>query len=437
LVNKKELNFKWIISFFIIFFIAFEIVINFEFLSQNVFWVRTKISYPYYEFILGLLAYLGITSILLFFKNKPITIIWVIKGFVTLFVMIVYEAYYGLDAYGYANYAITMQDISTFGSSGTANVRVFNHFFTYIVGDSYYSLKVFNSFIGFLGLIFLYKSYEYIMIKNNLKIDNKFIYIFFLFPSILFWSSILGKDPLNLFFTGMFTYAFIHIIDKFKFRYLVMIILSIWLVSYIRTWYSIIMVASMFFYFLKLNSIRNFMLFLILLPIFAILVQQLLQAEGISSFETLYLKMTETTQKLAYGQSAVSTNTITGFSDYLLYYIPNLFTTLFRPMPWDIRNPFTLMAAVENVILLYLAYKYIFKSWKEIYSNKYLKFLILFIFSWSLLYVIISPANLGGAARFKLQVLPAMIILIGVAIALNRQKFNQSKPRTTKNVRKF
>jgi hypothetical protein len=155
-----------------------------------------------------------------------------------------------------------------------------------------------------------------------------------------------------------------------------------------------------------------------------------LQTQGINSVDTLFLKMTETSKNLSYGQSSVAVNTITSFGDYILYYIPNLFTALFRPMPWDIRNPFTLMAAVENVILLYLSYKYIFKHWKDIYSNKYLKFFILFIFSWSLLYVIISPANLGGAARFKLQVLPAMMILIGVAMAMSKQKEEIQKSNT-------
>ena len=57
-------------------------------------------------------------------------------------------------------------------------------------------------------------------------------------------------------------------------------------------------------------------------------------------------------------------------------------------------------------------------------KNKYLRFLILFIFSWSLFYVIISPTNLGMAVRFKLQVLPAMLIVIWVSrhIYLSKQK---------------
>jgi amino acid permease len=181
------------------------------------------------------------------------------------------------------------------------------------------------------------------------------------------------------------------------------------------------MIGSMFFYFLKLNSIKNFILFVLILPLFLLFVGELLQSRGITSFDMLFIKMSETTKNLAYGNSVGSVFQITGLGTYLLYFIPNLFTTLFRPMPWDIRNPFTLMAAIENVILFYLSYKYIFKNWKDIYSNKYLKFLILFIFSWSLLYVIISPANLGGAARFKLQVLPAMIMIIGIAMSMRKQ----------------
>jgi hypothetical protein len=93
-------------------------------------------------------------------------------------------------------------------------------------------------------------------------------------------------------------------------------------------------------------------------------------------------------------------------------------------MPWDIHNPFSLLAAVENVAMLYLVYKYIFKNWRVVFQNRYMRFLLLFIFSWSLFYVIISPNNLGMAVRFKLQVLPAMLIVIGVSrqIYLKRQK---------------
>ena len=419
----------------LLFVVFFEILVNLETLSQSVFEVRWVDKYShtyYYEFFLGVLTFVALTFLVIFMRNKALMIIWIIKGFVvTLIFMLFYEMYYhGMDTYFYAMRAFVRHFPGLHGT-GTDNVASINSYFTLLVGNSFYSLKVLNAFIGFLGLILLYKTYEYIMRKSRLQIDTRFIYIFFLFPTVLFWSSILGKDPLNLFFIGLFSYGFIHLIDNIKIRYIVMIVIAMWWVSYIRSWWTAIMMTSIFLYYVKLDSVKHFMMFIFIAPFFGFIVLQLLHTQGISSFDEVFIKMTETSRNLSQSGTAlgssVGVHAITGIGDYLLYYIPNLFTSLYRPMPWDIRNPFTAMAAVENVILFYLSYKYIFKNWKNIYSNKYLRFYLVLIFSWSLLYVIISPTNLGIAVRFKLQVLPAMLIIIGVAMAMSKQKEEQKE----------
>lgn len=422
---KNKLNFLAILIGVFVFLVIFVIFIKLDFLTYRIY---TRIqdfgaySEVYHDYFIGLLFFLFVTMFFLLLQDKRYLKLWLIKTFVTLVIMIPYEYNYGLDSYSYFARALNPQN-TVFGESGTSNVMYINHIFTYFVGNSYYSLKLLSSLIGFVGVMFFYKTYEYFIIKNKLELKHDyFIYVIFLFPSILFWSSTLGKDPLNLFFIGLFSYGFIHLIDNFNFRYLIIIAIAVLLVSYIRPWWSIIMITSMFLYYLKVNSIRNFFLFIIILPIFYLTAVEFLKMHDISSFSQIFLKMTSVAQGLAYGGSSVATNTITNISDYMFYYIPNLFTTLFRPMPWDIRNPFTALAAVENVILFYLTYKYIFKNWKIIYNNKYLKFYILLIFSWSLFYVIISPTNLGVAARFKLQVLPAMLILIGAAMAMRKKK---------------
>ncbi len=426
---------RMIVIALLLFIAFFEILVNLESLSRSVFevrWVEKYSNTYYYEFFLGILTFISITIILLFTKNKNLLNIWVIKGFaVTLIFMLFYEMKYrGMDTYFYAMRAF-VRHFPAIDGTGTQNIASINSYFTYLVGDSYYSLKVLNAFIGFLGVFLLYKTYEYIMKKSNLKIDNRFIYIFFLFPTVLFWSSILGKDPLNLFFIGLFSYAFIHIIDNIKLKYILMMIIAIWWVSYIRSWWSVIMMTSIFVYYIKINSVKNFIIFLMVFPIFSLIALQFLKTQGLSSFDEVFLKMTETSAALSGTGtslgSSVGVHAIRGIGDYLLYYIPNLFTSLYRPMPWDIRNPFTAMAAVENIILFYLSYKYIFKNWKDIYNNRYLRFYISLIFAWSLLYVIISPTNLGIAVRFKLQVLPAMLILIGVAMAMQEDKEKADK----------
>ena len=411
-----------------IFLASFILLMNFDLFSHNVFKnTRYYGDYdtPYYSLAVALLLFIGLTTIITLFRNKPLTYIWLIKAFVTLIVMIPYEMYYGLDAYLYFAEAVHFTGEHTHGKTGTFNTTFVNYIFTFIGGDSYYSLKLINSFIAFLGLVLIYKSYELIIKRSSVLVeDDNFIYIFFLFPSILFWSSILGKDPLNLFSVGLFIYGFIHFINKKRMYSLLLVVIAIIGIHYIRSWYSIIMIISMALYYIKLTSIKRNIILIPFVPFLYLAFSYFLTMQGISSFQDIFYKMSYTSYKLAYGGSGLDYTHITNIWDYLFYYLPNLFTTLYRPMPWDIRNPFSLLAAIENVFLLYFSYKYIFKNWREVMKNKYLRFLILFIFSWSLFYVIISPTNLGMSVRFKLQVLPAMLIVIWVSrhMYLNQMK---------------
>ncbi len=382
----------------------------------------------YYDLIFGLLLFIGITFLFGLLKNKIYMKLWMIKAFVTLIAMVAYEYTYGLDAYSYYANAVNYTGLFEGGTSGTTNIVIMNHFFTYFVGDSYYALKLLNSLIGFFGLLFLYKSYEHIMHKNGFELKKDyFIYVLFLFPSVLFWSSILGKDPINLFFVGVFTYGFIKFIDKVSIKFILLIIIGIVGVYFIRTWWSVIMIMAASIYYIRFRSVIHILALLVYIPIFYMLMTVFLHSIEVYTFQDIFERMTSTAAGLARGGSSIETAKITGFMDYAIYYIPNLFTSLYRPMPWDVNNPFSLLAAIENVFLLYFTYKYIIKNWRNVLRNKHLRFLILFIFSWSLFYVIISPTNLGMAVRFKLQVLPAMLIVIWVSryIYLQKQKQKQ------------
>jgi len=197
--------------------LGISFIIYYPSMTHNVFMVVNRfgvIDTPYNELFHSLILFIILTILFILFSTKTYTKLWLIKAFMTLVVMLAYESHYGLDAYMY--FAEAIHDFKDSGQAGgTLNVILINRFFSYFVGDSYHALKLFNSFIAFIGLILFYKTYEYIIEKSNLTINNRFIYFFFLFPSVIFWSSILGKDPLNLFFIGLFSYGFIHMIDLF------------------------------------------------------------------------------------------------------------------------------------------------------------------------------------------------------------------------------
>ena len=421
MIDRYKAPSNWVLIFSAIGIIAlsFILLMNFELFASNVFTVIRRYGdydTPYYSLAMALLLFVGLTSVVTLFRNKSLTYIWLTKAFVTLVVMIPYEMYYGLDAYMYYAEAVHYTGLHSHGKAGTFNTIFINHVFTFIGGNSYFSLKLLNSFIAYVGLVLMYKSYELIMRRSGFDLKKDyFVYVFFLFPSILFWSSILGKDPLNLFIVGIFLYGFIRFINKKRALWLLWVITAIILVRYIRSWYAVIMIVSMTLYFIRPKSIKRNVILLPFVPFLYVGFSYFLQSQHISSFDDIFYKMSYTSYVLAYGGSSVGYTMIHNIWEYMFYYFPNLFTTLFRPMPWDVHNPFTLLAAIENMFLLYFTYKYIFKNWREVMRNNYLRFLLLFIFSWSLFYVIISPTNLGMAVRFKLQVLPAMLIVIWVS----------------------
>ena len=415
------------ISFLVVLYI-FVILLNFDILSSATYtYIRewyNIIPNPYYELVLGLLVYIIFTFFIALFLPKYL-IFWIIKGFVTLFIMILQEYGRVLDSALYYTEALYNIQAHPFGVQSSNNIMHFNYIFSYIVGDSYYSLKMKDSLIGFFALIIFYKSYLLIVINENIQINFKqdsFIYWIFLLPSLLFWSSILGKDPLNLFVMSIFIYFNLKLLYKVKVLYIFMIILAIFLASFIRSWYPLIMVVGMGLYYTKLNSIKNILILIILLPFIYILLHEFMKMFNIASFDQVFSTMNMVSKGFSHGNSAVETNTINNFSDYLYYFIPNSFTALFRPMLYEVRNPFALLSAIENTILLYLFLKYILFNLKLIFYSKPLKILFFILVAWLMFYVIPSQGNLGTTIRFKLQVLPIILIIIFLIKNINLTK---------------
>mgnify|MGYP000639100901 CR=1 FL=1 len=402
-----------------IFLISF-IISNFDDISYRVLHSVTRMGATvdiYYTWLLGLFCFLVLTLIVSLFNNKDYLKLWLIKAFITLIFMLIYEYKYGLDSYMYYANAVYSEGMDIFGYAATDRVIIFTRILSDFVGDSYYSIKLIYSFIGFLGLILFYKSYLYVMKNNQVEshMQRQFMYMLFLLPSILFWSSTLGKDSLTLFIVGLFVFNFIKLIDSYKLTNIVFLLVAMYLAYLVRPWFLIIFTMTIFFFYLNFKSRKQIIFSIVLSPILYYMVWEFLASRSVHSvdkiFETIYISASNMSE----GGSAIEVNDISTLVGYIYYYIPNIFTSIFRPMFYDVTNVFTLLNAVENIILLYLVITYILLRPLEIWNNKYLKALILFILTWSLIYVIISPTNLGIAVRFKLQVLPVILIIIFIS----------------------
>ncbi|OLD95659.1 MAG: hypothetical protein AUI36_46090 [Cyanobacteria bacterium 13_1_40CM_2_61_4] len=89
-----------------------------------------------------------------------------------------------------------------------------------------------------------------------------------------------------------------------------------------------------------------------------------------------------------------------------------LFTALFRPLPGEVPNPFGVMAGVENVALLLFAAFAALRARLRDFRDPVVLWAVAVLGAWGSLYAFLSYSNLGSAARFKLQILPVLLLLL-------------------------
>ena len=381
----------------------------------------------FWAFLLGIFI---IFSGLELHDKTALLVLWICKCLVTLGAMLVYENAYGLDAYYYfqvASQPFYAWKSITFGQGteivcGLAWILV--HVFK--VGISYHALKVVFSMIGLLGIYFFYLGVSE-LVGKRVRFN---LYLLGLFPSVLFWSSILGKDPLNLFGVGLYFYGICKWYREEKWLYLFLALAGMIVASAMRSWYFVILFLPLLILFWKSwNHVPSFgkgSLFSAFLVVFGVLLASLPMISERFKANDLDQAISATntiSHSWGYGGSAVSEiPKFTSLGSMLVFAPYGMFTALFRPLPGEVMNGFGLIAGLENLALIYLLFRFALKSqWNLWIRTRMGTWLITLVLTWSAIYCFISPQNLGSAVRFKLQILPILIAMIIIG------KWNQER----------
>lgn len=346
--------------------------------------------------------------------RRNLVILWMVKCFVTLVLMLFYENIYGLDAYYYFEKSqARFADFSKvdFGS-GTDNLIALlwtmeNEVFR---TSSYHVMKVLCSFLGLLGILAFYRG----ITNFTGKIRPNLLLQLGLFPSILFWSSILGKDPIILFGICLSFYGVLSFIASKKVHYLAPAAFGLFVASTIRIWMVPALVLPFF-----IGAVLNMRNILFKLAAMGLLIGSALyslqysaKSIALDNTEVLAGQVNTVSRAWKTGGSATDVPELRSPAAMLAFLPIGMFTAVFRPLPGDVLNLFGLLASLENVFLLYLLFKGIRNknpaAWKEPMAVWFIAYVTL----WSMLYAFISPQNLGAAARFKLQILPPLLVLL-------------------------
>lgn len=436
--------------FLLVVIVAAWLGVNMHVLGYR-FWTAPEIEQDYMMgvlwwciFALGILAFSGD-------NRRMLLIAWTGKFFVVLGAMLFYEYSYGLDAGGYHLVAktgyhdyfpgidmrnhlnpfsqpVTIEEEVLRTQMGTVNFIRIILIVSSITGPFYHAIKVAFAFMGLGGVWFFYRAIVVALGRPN----PPAFYVLAFFPSIIFWSSILGKDPFQLLSLGLYAYGVSGWVVQGRWLSACFMGAGLFGAYVVRPWMSMMAVGAVALAIL-LGRSRKGQRSLALLAALALVpligdeqISKMLRLspdliKELESDPTNIAMLFDVADLAAKGMSMESKGSggsgvdleglamDGGIRGNLLV---GVFSGFFRPLPFDITNPFTALAAAENTFVLLLAIVALGRVRLAYLRDPLLLWLAGFCLMWATAYGFIVMANFGAGVRYKLQMWPFLLTLL-------------------------
>jgi hypothetical protein len=363
--------------------------------------------------------------------KEVLTVGWLAKCYVGMIFMLPYEQHYELDCFGYFESMRVGGYVWTWEKNRSIIVvRAVGSLVARPV-DSYHAVKMTFALLGFVAIYLIYRAAIAVIGRER---PQAFLW-FVLFPSVLFWSSILGKDPIVFFGVALYVYGVALWSARRRPQYLVALAAGIGIATLMRTWMGVILGLPLLYFMIR--GVRGFMQRLITIVICLVLVTYMLDVFAstmdISGADDLISRTDNIAHQFSghQGDAAGSTRdagtNVTSIGSMIAFMPVGCFTVLFRPLPFEVNNIFGFLSGLENLALLYLTVVSIFSVLKDrairrpLMREPVILWALLLILIWCWSYGFISVQNLGASVRFRL---PIIAVVIGVLLAVRWVKTN-------------
>lgn len=288
---------------------------------------------------------------------------------------------------------------------GTAGIIYFTSLLVHVLGLSFLGcFLVFNIF-GSIGLIAFDSTLKHATQKSSRHLKLLATVIVFL-PSVSFWSSALGKDSISFMSACLALWAALN----FKKR-IILFIVAVLAMLLVRPHIAAAMVAAYALAFIfdqRISIIQRLFIGSIAIISSAVVVPLAMQYAGLGDAQNAADIEAYIEQRQGHNLEGGSSVDISSMS------LPmQLFTYLFRPLPFEANSIFALAASVDNIILLLLFMLGIIAIFKKskplVESNR----AFLWIYAVIVLFILATTtANLGIAMRQKWMFAPILIFLL-------------------------
>ena len=338
--------------------------------------------------------------------------LWLIRIGVTLGFMLVYEALYGLDASMYyltgKNLNAPMSQIGI--GDGTQNIRAIVALLSDITG-SYNAMKVIFAYVGLIAIYIFYRAAVICLGQEKLVV----LYALGLLPSLLFWTSILGKDPIVLLGIAIYVYGVAGLLVRQKMSMLVFVAIGVAIAALIRVWLGVIFLTPLIATYVlagRASIVTKTVFILISFPAFLVTLQGFADQFSLETAQDLLRRTDAISGAWAHGGSAqVIEHGFTSLQTMILFMPLGSFTALFRPLPLEVPNVFGTLAGLENLFILSLIVLGVLRSGFGWMRQPILLWAVLTLLVWGSIYGFASFQNLGTAFRFRAQVSPILLML--------------------------
>jgi hypothetical protein len=370
------------------------------------------------DYLIGLVLACVFTAIIAFLpiraeERKALLTIWIAKCVVALGVMLFYEWNYPLDAYAYFGFAVLWTNPAgpphlSLGS-GSDNVT----YLASLIGSiapSYHAIKLTFAMIGFVGVYVTYRAAVLFMQREDVRV----LYLLGFFPSIIFWSSILGKDPLQLLGVAVYTYGVARWLRRRGVLAAVLIAAGAGVAASIRLWSGPILLFPLvaIVWTDEAPAILRATFLAVIVAMLALAWTKFSDQYRVETLEDFLSTAENVSHSWGGGGSSINNAIEFDSPSAVAAYAPvGMFTALFRPLPGEILNPFGTLSGLENLVLLLLAVRAGLK-WRLVpWKSPAVRWATLLILCWALVYAFIA-FNLGSIVRFKLQIYPVFLLLL-------------------------
>lgn len=380
-----------------------------------------------WSLILGLLFLLFPVSTA---ERRILLLLWTFRVVICLIASLWYEAHYDfLDAFTYFRLSKDAWDDWAIGfGNGTENVISLCWLHQRVFPECYHAMKVSFSAIGLLGVWFFYlgakRAFPQIF-------SSGYLWLIGLIPGVVFWSSIIGKDPLMFFGVGLYSYGVCRWAADRDSRAWWYICAGIAVSSLIRVWVAPVLCLPLIYLSLRdVVDIRQRILYGILsVGFMAGAVTMMADIFGVNSLNDAVYQANEVSKSWATGGSAQNIEEVESVASLGAALPWWMFSFLFRPFPGEVDNAFGLLSGVEGLALLMAFVWALFRLRARDWRLPLVRWAVLLVLGYVALFSIAGYQNLGTAVRWRLPTTPFLAAFVAYALLIRRQRIDRSDTR--------